>query len=131
MAIYIISVVQLAILITILVVLLLRGRGTSDDLVVRFGELRTLLDRLEPSLRDEVRAFRSEVAEQAQQFRREAGADSRSLREELLSTVKMFGGQVTEAVGESRREQALAAVQLRESVQASLVALGGELRDSF
>jgi DNA recombination protein RmuC len=130
MATLVIVVVQLVLLIAILLVLLLRGRGPSDDLVGRLGELRTLLDRLEPSLRAELRAFRAEVTEQAQQSRKEAGADSRSLREELLSTVKMFGGQVSEAVGESRREQAQAADQLRESVQASLVALGGELRDS-
>jgi len=130
MAIFIIAVIQLLLLIAVLVVLLLRGRGGSDDLMNQLRELRTLVERLDPALRSEVRAFRSEITEQAQQSRKEAGADSRSLREELLSTVKMFGEQVSQAVGDSRREQAQAAEQLREAVQATLVTLGGELRDS-
>jgi DNA recombination protein RmuC len=130
MATLIIAAVQLVLLIAVLLVLLLRSRGASDESVSRLAALPTLVEKLEPSLRDEVRAFRAETNEQAQQARKEASADSRSLREELLSTVKMFGEQVGGPVRASRQEQAQASDQLRESVQATLVTLGGELRES-
>jgi DNA recombination protein RmuC len=128
MALLIIGIAQIFLLL-IAILILLRGRRGADDLTGRLTDVRAFVERLEPFFRAELRAFRLEVAEQSQQFRKEANGDARSLREELLGTVKLFGEQINEAVGNSRREQGEAADQLRESVQTTLVALGGELRD--
>jgi DNA recombination protein RmuC len=145
------TVVQVALLVVVLLVLWLRGRGTSADLVRQLTQMRTQSERIEPALREEMRTSRAESVEQAQQSRKEAREDARSLREELLSTVNTFGEKTCEAVAVSRREQAQASEQVREqivgqlsemrseqghmgvqvkdSVQTNLLALGGDLRD--
>jgi len=110
--------VQIALLIAVLVVLLFRRRGPVDDSVTRLGELRTLFERFDPTIREEMRAFRSESLTLAQQARTETAADSRALREELLATVDRFGTQVSQVISDSRQEQAQAASQFRESVNA-------------
>ena len=120
---------QFALLIAILIVLLRRDRGASDELTRRIAEIQTLTARLEPTLREELKSSRVEMADQGQQARTEVSAESRSLREELLRTVNIFGERVTGAVADSRHEQAEAANHLRESIQGTLVALGGELRE--
>jgi uncharacterized membrane protein len=110
------TVVQVALLVVVLLVLWLRGRGTSADLVRQLMQMRTQSERIEPALREEMRTSRAESVEQAQQSRKEAREDARSLREELLSTVNTFGEKTCEAVGVSRREQAEAGEQSREQV---------------
>lgn len=87
---------QFALLIAILIVLLRRDRGASDELTRRIAEIQTLTARLEPTLREELKSSRVEMADQGQQARTEVSAESRSLREELLRTVNIFGERVTE-----------------------------------
>jgi DNA recombination protein RmuC len=106
---------QVSLLIVVLIVVLRHGRGSADE-VLRIIELRTLSERLEPTFRDELRGLRAEISEQMQMSRKEAAAESRILREELVGVVNNFGGQVSEGVGESRREQGEAANRLQESV---------------
>ena len=115
MALFIVAGMQVSLLIVVLIVVLRHGRGSADE-VLRIIELRTLSERLEPTFRDELRGLRAEISEQMQMSRKEAAAESRILREELVGVVNNFGGQVSEGVGESRREQGEAANRLQESV---------------
>ena len=122
---------QFALLIAILIVLLRRDRGASDELTRRIAEIQTLTARLEPTLREELKSSRVEMADQGQQARTEVSGESRSLREEFLRTVNIFGERNTptcRGLG-PRHEQAEAANHLRESIHGTLVALGGELRE--
>jgi DNA recombination protein RmuC len=130
MFLYILIVLQLAISVALLLVLLLRDKTPLNDFIRQQTEMRIVIDKVEPSVRGEVRAFRTEVNERATSDRKEAAEGSHSLRKELISTVTDFGEQINTAIGESRREQAQASDQLRESVQNTLVSLGGELRES-
>jgi DNA recombination protein RmuC len=130
MALLIIGVLQLILMIAVLLVLLFRGTGWYDTLNRQLADVRIIVDRIEPSLRDEVRAFRIEINESTGRDRKAAGEDSRALREELLKTVNSFGDQVGDAITGSRRDQLSAADHLRESVQNTLVTLGGEFRES-
>jgi DNA recombination protein RmuC len=114
-ALFIVAGMQVSLLIVVLIVVLRHGRGSADE-VLRIIELRTLSERLEPTFRDELRGLRAEISEQMQMSRKEAAAESRILREELVGVVNNFGGQVSEGVGESRREQGEAANRLQESV---------------
>ena len=115
-----ITTVQIVLLLAILMLLLLRRRGSSDETITRVAELRMLMERFDPTVREETRALRSEMSAEAQQARTENAADSRALREELLATVNSFGSQVSQGISDSRQEQAQAASQLRESVSAKL-----------
>ena len=112
--------VQIVLLLAILLIMVLRRRGAADEAITRVAELRTLFERFDPTIREEMRAFRSEMSAQAQQARTEIAADSRALREELLATVNRFGSQVSQGLSDSRQEQAQAASQFRESVNAQL-----------
>ena len=125
-----ITVAQFLLFVGVVILLVVRGRGASDEASARVVEIRTLVEKLGPTLRSEVREFRAELMEQGQRSRKEATEEGRSLREELLNTVRGFGGQINEAVATSRQEQGQAGDQLRESVQRTLVSLGGELRES-
>jgi DNA recombination protein RmuC len=140
---------QVALLTVVLLVLLFRARRDSTDLERQVAEMGMQFDR---SLREEARTSRAEGVEHAQQSRKEAREDSRSLREELLGTINVFGEKIYEAVGASRHQQAQAgeqaqerivaelvemrseqgrvAIQLKDSVQTTLLALGGDLRET-
>src|ERR1700758_1575056 len=111
-----ITVAQFLLLVGVVILLVVRGRGASE-ITARVTAVRTLIEKLEPSLRAEVREFRTELMEQEQRSRKEATEEGRSLREELLNTVRVFGEQINEAVAKSRQEQGQASDQLRESVQ--------------
>jgi len=115
MSLLVIAVIQLALLIAVLVVVLLHGRGFADGMF-RIVELRTVAERLEPTFRDELRSVRAEISEQMQMFRKEAAVESRTLREELLGAINRFEGQISEEIRQSRREQAAAANGLQESL---------------
>jgi len=124
-----ITVAQFLLFVGVIILLVVRGRGASEEMTARVAEMRTLVEKLEPSVRSEVREFRTELMEQGQRSRKEATEEGRSLREELLNTVRLFGEEINEAVAKSRQEQGQATDQLRESVQRTLVSLGGELRE--
>src|ERR1700730_3710967 len=112
-----ITVAQFLLFVGVVILLVVRGRGASDEMTARVSDMRTLVEKLEPSLRLEVREFRTELMEQGQRSRKEATDEGRSLREELLNTVRVFGEQINEAVAKSRQEQGQASDQVRESVQ--------------
>lgn len=117
---FVIATVQIVLLIAILVVLLFRHREPADDSTARFAELRTMFERFEPTVREEMRALRSELSVQTTQSRTEAATDSRALREEILATVNRFGSQVSQAMSDARQEQAQSATQFRDSVNSQL-----------
>src|SRR5690349_20789826 len=108
MSLIILAAVQIAILIFIVVLLFLRKRDSSVEVLARIADVRAISEKIDQTLRDEFRGFRSEATEQTQKFRQEAAADARSLREELLGTVNQFGSQVATGLSESRREQSQA-----------------------
>ena len=115
MALFIAAVTQVALLIVVLIVLLRHGRTSANE-ESRITELRTLSERLEPVLRDELRGLRAEISEQMQLSRKEAAAESRTLREDVSGAVNKLGGQASEGIDKTRREQGEAATRLQESV---------------
>ncbi len=122
--------VEIVLLLAILLILLIRRRTPADDALAKVSELRPLFERFEPSVREEIRAFRSEISAQEQQARTESTSESRALREELLATVNRFGSQVSQGVSESRQEQSQAAGHFKESVSGQLDRLTSTLTSS-
>jgi DNA recombination protein RmuC len=122
--------VEIALLVVVIVLLLALKGNQSGEVLARIAELKTSADKLDQSVRDEIRAFRTELSQQAQNNRQEAAADARALRDELASTVVKFGTQTDDKLDQARKQQAEASVQLSESVQTNVYRLSKDLRET-